>query len=128
MASTPKRRGGPVKRDTTAVILRIAPDLADWYAQAAERQGGSRNRFMERWLEVLYTIMKEMEKWKGHGLSPTTAVQVVGRHLVGEMIRLGVPNNLLKEAWDVDTKQWNAEEKAIRKDKPKLAKSKVGTW
>lgn len=121
MAKTPKRRGGPVKRDTTAVILRIAPDLADWYAQAAERQGGSRNRYMERWLEVLYTIMKEMEVWRGQGLSPTTAVQVVGRHLVGEMIRLGVPNDLLKEAWDVDTEQWKVETKSIREQKAKRA-------
>jgi hypothetical protein len=100
-AKPASRRSGRSKRSRTALVLRIDPDLARWYASAAELQGRSRTQFMERWLNVLRTLSTHMEQYEHRGVSPFDAVDVVGADFVGELIRLGLANELMKQAWDL---------------------------
>jgi hypothetical protein len=95
------RRSARPKRTRTALVLRIDPDLARWYAAASELQGRSRTQFMERWLNVLRTLSTHMEHYQHRGVSPFDAVDVVGADFVGELIRLGLANELMKQAWDL---------------------------
>jgi hypothetical protein len=95
------RRSARPKRPRTALVLRMDPDLARWYAAAAELQGRSRTQFMERWLNVLRTLSTHMEHYQHRGVSPFDAVDVVGADFVGELIRLGLANELMKQAWEL---------------------------
>ncbi|HEX4124249.1 MAG TPA: hypothetical protein VHY37_05935 [Tepidisphaeraceae bacterium] len=95
------RRSARPRRARTALVLRIEPELARWYAAAAELQGRSRTQFMERWLNVLRTLSDHMEHYQHRGVSPFDAVDVVGADFVGELIRLGLANDLMKQAWEL---------------------------
>lgn len=95
------RRNARPKRARTALVLRIDPELARWYAAASELQGRSRTQFMERWLNVLRTLSTHMEHYEHRGVSPFDAVDVVGADFVSELIRLGLANDLMKKAWEL---------------------------
>jgi hypothetical protein len=103
-------------------VLRIDPDLARWFASAAELQGRSRTQFMERWLNVLRTLSTHMEHYQHRGVSPFDAVDVVGADFVGELIRLGLANELMKQAWDLHL----AEHRVNGDGKVAMAKLKRG--
>lgn len=123
----PPRRSGRVKRDRRAVLLRIDPSLAKWYAAAAEKQGRSRSQFMERWLAVLNHLMTHMERWQNQGLSPFDAVDIVGADFVGELIRLGLANDLMERAWELHLAGDRRELESLRgRDDGGRAKGKAG--
>lgn len=108
------RQGHRAKRDRTALVLRIDPHLAKWYAAAAEKQGRSRSQFMERWLEALHGLMDHMEHRQRQDLSPFDAVDVIGAHFVGELIRLGLANDLMKRAWELHLAEQQRQAESIR--------------
>ena len=56
-----KRKSGKGQR--SAILLRLAPDLAEWYTSKARAEGRSRNRLMEMWLEALADVVREAEEW-----------------------------------------------------------------
>ena len=50
---------------------------------------------------MLRTLSTHMERYQHRGVSPFDAVDVVGADFVGELIRLGLANELMKQAWDL---------------------------
>jgi hypothetical protein len=42
-----------------------------------------------------------MDQYQHRGVSPFDAVDVVGADFVGELIRLGLANELMKQAWEL---------------------------
>jgi hypothetical protein len=61
MKKSAKNSGGPKKRETTPVLVRMNPKLAKWLEEAATEAGVSRSYLMERWLAVLEEQVGDLE-------------------------------------------------------------------
>jgi hypothetical protein len=83
-----KAKAKVVKR--TSVLLRLDSSLAEWYANAAKKQGRSRAKMMEMWLSALREEVEKMDAGEGSG-----AVKSLGELLTARLIQLGMANDAL---------------------------------
>jgi hypothetical protein len=104
----PKSKPGPAGRDTTSILLRIDPSLADWLSDAADRTGKSRTKLIEGWLESLRTVVAESEEAREAGLSPFAAMELLGGSLLGQLVRSGFETEFIEEAWQELSGRQNA--------------------
>lgn len=96
-----KKATAPRKSERSAVLLRLPPDLAEWYQVTAEKGGRSRTKLMEMWLRRLPQLVLEMEKDQSESREdPFTVIDSYGMPLVGELMRLGVLGDLMRDVWE----------------------------
>lgn len=103
-------------RERASILLRVDPELADWFASAAESQGRSRTKLMEMWLEALRDEVERIGKLEG-GADPFGAVDDLGEALVQKVIDLGMANSVLKFAREQQLAERRAEVEEAKRER-----------
>jgi len=115
-------KGGRPKLDRKRVplLLRMDPELADWYRDRAASQGLSRTILVERCLARIRSVQARVAKWENEGLAPHDLVNTVGHEFVQAMVELGIGTGQMPTALDWEAEQRRAvmaEVREIRRER-----------
>ena len=103
-----KNRGGWPKRERVPVLLGVAPDVAEWFAEISLGGLASRKGMMEAWLAVLPAAVREVDDLlagRSESLHPEDAADVLddfGRRLALKAFEFGVMRPVITSALEYE--------------------------
>ncbi len=122
--ATKKARIGrpPVGRKRVAVLLRMDPNLAEWYQAKAGALGRSRMQFAERCLARVRALVESVEAWGKGGADPRMVLGSARSELLSMLVDLGVGGDVVAEAWALEREEQRETVRAIRKEMDESAR------
>jgi hypothetical protein len=110
MKSTKPKKGWP-QRERASIALKVAPSVADWYADYATKKGRSRNQLMELVLEAVRDSITDAEQWERDNDPPLDVTEAFKTNLVGKLLNVGIASDVILRA---DEERRSTNERLLR--------------